>query len=98
MQLRTMNTLSLFNCVLLYVPNQKQARRVYEILRLKATDRSNAEEYKAYRLSVKNRMNGPYQVRVLIINTLESRDEPYTCKSSACIIMSMVNVKLIVLN
>ena len=54
-------------CVLLYVPNQKQARRVYEILRLKATDRSNAEEYKAYRLSVKNRMNGPYQVRVLLI-------------------------------
>ena len=38
---------------------------MYEILRLKATDRSNAEEYKSYRLSVKNRLNGPYQVRVL---------------------------------
>lgn len=41
---------------------QKQARRVYEILRLKATDRSNQEAYKTYRLMVKNRLNGPHQV------------------------------------
>ena len=26
------------------------------------TDRSNPEQYKAYRLTVKNRLNGPYQV------------------------------------
>ena len=35
---------------------------MYEILRLRATDRSNPEQYKAYRLTVKNRLNGPYQV------------------------------------
>lgn len=38
-----------------------QVRRVYEILRLKATDRSDVEEYRAYRLLVKNRLNAPHQ-------------------------------------
>ncbi|XP_031552908.1 histone acetyltransferase type B catalytic subunit-like [Actinia tenebrosa] len=41
--------------------NKLQCRRVYEILRLKATDRSNAEEYQNYRLDVKRRLNAPYQ-------------------------------------
>ena len=45
-------------------PLQRQSRRVYEILRLRATDRSNPEEYKSYRLTVKNRLNGPYKVHV----------------------------------
>ena len=35
---------------------------MYEILRLKATDRSNAEQYRDYRLMVKNRLNAPQQV------------------------------------
>ena len=35
---------------------------MYEILRLRVTDLSNAEEYKAYRLEVKNRLNIPFQV------------------------------------
>lgn len=39
----------------------RQARRVYEILRLKSIDRNNAKEYRAYRLDIKNRLNAPYQ-------------------------------------
>lgn len=42
---------------------QKQARRVYEILRLQMTDIHNSEQYRRYRLDVKNRLNVPYQVR-----------------------------------
>jgi len=41
--------------------NKIQCRKVYEILRLRVTDLSNAEEYKAYRLEVKNRLNIPFQ-------------------------------------
>ncbi len=36
---------------------------MYEILRLQATDKSDKEQYKAYRFVVKNRLNGPYRVR-----------------------------------
>ncbi|XP_048577478.1 histone acetyltransferase type B catalytic subunit isoform X2 [Nematostella vectensis] len=38
-----------------------QCRRVYEILRLKVTDRSNTAEYRDYRLDIKKRLNMPYQ-------------------------------------
>lgn len=41
--------------------NKKQARRVYEILRLRITDVSNEQEYQTYRLDVKRRLNVPYQ-------------------------------------
>ncbi len=41
---------------------KRQARRVYEILRLKATKRSVKDEYKAYRVDVKRRLNIPFQV------------------------------------
>ncbi|XP_065883019.1 histone acetyltransferase type B catalytic subunit-like isoform X2 [Dysidea avara] len=41
--------------------NKKQCQRVYEILRLRATDRNNTEQYKNYRLTVKNRLNAPFQ-------------------------------------
>ncbi|NP_001171746.1 histone acetyltransferase type B catalytic subunit [Saccoglossus kowalevskii] len=41
--------------------NQKQARRVYEILRLRVTDESNANQFKEYRLDIKKRLNIPYQ-------------------------------------
>ncbi|XP_046396041.1 histone acetyltransferase type B catalytic subunit [Ischnura elegans] len=40
--------------------HKKQVRRVYEILRLRLTDRENKEEYRAYRLEIKNRLNGPF--------------------------------------
>ncbi|XP_003739261.1 histone acetyltransferase type B catalytic subunit [Galendromus occidentalis] len=36
---------------------RRQARRVYEILRLKNTPKKSAAEYKKYRLDVKNRLN-----------------------------------------
>lgn len=40
---------------------QKQARRIYEILRLKVTNISNETEYRDYRLNVKRRLNIPLQ-------------------------------------
>lgn len=43
-------------------PFQAQARRVYEILRLRVTDRSDPEQYRSYRLAVKNRLNAAHQV------------------------------------
>jgi len=41
--------------------NKKQSRRIYEILRLKVTDRENQDQYRAYRLDVKKRLNIPFQ-------------------------------------
>ncbi|XP_058803109.1 histone acetyltransferase type B catalytic subunit [Phymastichus coffea] len=41
--------------------NKKQARRVYEILRLYATDMSDEKDYLEYRLDVKRRLNIPYK-------------------------------------
>lgn len=48
--------------------NAKQARRIYEILRLKNTDTTDAQQYQAYRLDVKNRLNAPFQVRLISFN------------------------------
>lgn len=44
-----------------YKITKQQARRVYEILRLKSIDRKNEEEYREYRVSIKQRFNAPYQ-------------------------------------
>ncbi|KAE8741956.1 hypothetical protein FOCC_FOCC012516 [Frankliniella occidentalis] len=41
--------------------NKRQARRVYEILRLKATNRKDKEDYRQYRLNIKRRLNTPFQ-------------------------------------
>lgn len=41
--------------------NKKQARTVYEILRLRAINIVNKEEYRAYRLDVKGRLNIPFK-------------------------------------
>ncbi|CAH2305754.1 histone acetyltransferase type B catalytic subunit [Pelobates cultripes] len=41
--------------------NKQHARRVYEILRLRATDLSDPEKAKAYRLDIKKRLVGPYK-------------------------------------
>lgn len=41
--------------------NRKQARRVYEILRLKATNTADKEAYRQYRLDIKRRLNIPFQ-------------------------------------
>lgn len=39
----------------------RQARKVYEILKLKNLDTTNQEEYRKFRLEIKNRLNGPNQ-------------------------------------
>uniref|UniRef100_A0A3P8VFC8 Histone acetyltransferase type B catalytic subunit n=1 Tax=Cynoglossus semilaevis TaxID=244447 RepID=A0A3P8VFC8_CYNSE len=41
--------------------NKKHARRVYEILRLRATDMSDEEKARDFRLEVKRRLFGPYR-------------------------------------
>lgn len=41
--------------------NRKQARRVYEILRLRATNMADKEQRKAYRIDIKKRLNVPFQ-------------------------------------
>lgn len=41
--------------------NRRQARRIYEILRLKATDSTVKEQFRQYRLDVKKRLNIPFQ-------------------------------------
>ena len=41
---------------------QKQTRRIYEILRLKATNCNELKEYTAYRIDIKRRLNLPFQV------------------------------------
>jgi len=40
---------------------KKQARRIYEIIRLHYTSLSDADQYKNYRIDVKKRLNIPYQ-------------------------------------
>ena len=40
--------------------NRTQARRVFEILKLRATNRSDAAAYRAFRLEVKRRLNAPF--------------------------------------
>uniref|UniRef100_A0A146LDP9 Histone acetyltransferase type B catalytic subunit n=1 Tax=Lygus hesperus TaxID=30085 RepID=A0A146LDP9_LYGHE len=46
--------------------NKKQARRVYEILRLYYTNRNNEKEFTAYRLCVKKRLNALFQREVVV--------------------------------
>jgi len=40
---------------------KKQARRVYEIVRLHYTSLADKEQYKEYRIDIKRRLNAPYQ-------------------------------------
>ncbi|XP_013186287.1 histone acetyltransferase type B catalytic subunit [Amyelois transitella] len=51
--------------------NKKQARRVYEILRLKHTNTSDKTSYLNYRLDVKNRLNAPFQKKKLEMKKLQ---------------------------
>lgn len=53
--------------------NPKQCRIVYEILRLKATNVFDAEEYKAYRLCVKKRLNIPHHKQKEDLKKMEKR-------------------------
>ncbi|XP_052744341.1 histone acetyltransferase type B catalytic subunit [Bicyclus anynana] len=56
--------------------NKKQARRVYEILRLKNTNLSDKSAYLQYRLDVKNRLNAPYQKKKLEMKKLQKVLKP----------------------
>jgi len=49
-----------------------QVRRAYEILRLKATNRQDEAEYKAYRVYVKRRLYAPFIVSVSAAPVLET--------------------------
>ncbi|OWF35869.1 histone acetyltransferase type B catalytic subunit-like [Mizuhopecten yessoensis] len=51
--------------------NKRQSRRIYEILRLKATDTSDKEMYRAYRLDIKRRLNAPFQKKGRDFDKLE---------------------------
>lgn len=59
-----------------YKINKKQARRVYEILRLKNTNTSDKTEYLNYRLDVKNRLNAPFQKKKLEMKKLQKVLKP----------------------
>lgn len=50
---------------------KKQARRVFEILRLRITNIHNEKEYRSYRLDVKNRLNAPHQRQKLDLEKLQ---------------------------
>jgi histone acetyltransferase 1 len=41
--------------------SKKQARRIYEILRLKFTPKFDEQQMKLYRLDIKNRLNAPHK-------------------------------------
>ena len=43
---------------------QRQARRVYEILRLQHTNENDDAEFTKYRLAIKSRINQPMMVRL----------------------------------
>lgn len=56
-----------------YKINPRQCRIIYEILRLNATNVNDEEEYKAYRLCVKKRLNGPHQKQKEDLKKMEKR-------------------------
>lgn len=55
---------------------QRQARKVYEILRLKNLDSDDEEAHKKFRLDIKNRLNGPAQRAKLDCEKLEKKGYP----------------------
>jgi len=55
---------------------RKQARRVYEIIRLHFTSLSDAQEYKSFKLDVKKRLNIPYQKEQSQLNKLQKALKP----------------------
>ncbi|XP_076455980.1 histone acetyltransferase type B catalytic subunit-like [Babylonia areolata] len=56
--------------------NKRQARRVYEILRLKITDENNTSMYRQYRLDLKRRLNKPFQRNQRDYHKLERALQP----------------------
>nr|CAG4647919.1 EOG090X06NC [Moina brachiata]SVE93024.1 EOG090X06NC [Moina brachiata] len=62
--------------------NKRQARRVYEILRFKATKLADPEEYRAFRLDVKRRLNIPYQKEASDYKKLQRALNPEELRST----------------
>lgn len=52
---------------------QRQARKVYEILKLKSIDDDDLDAFRDYRLEIKNRLNIPFQKLKLDCNRVEKR-------------------------
>lgn len=55
---------------------KKQARRVYEIIRLQYTKVADKEQYKEYRVDVKRRLNAPYQKEQSQLDKLQKALNP----------------------
>jgi len=55
---------------------KKQARRVYEIIRLHYTNRSDPQLFKEYRVDVKRRLNAPYQREQIQLEKLKRALKP----------------------
>ncbi|KAH9526411.1 histone acetyltransferase 1 [Dermatophagoides farinae] len=53
--------------------NPKQTRRVFEILKLKLTNRNDPEQYRQYRMGIKQRLNAPYKKQINDIERLRQR-------------------------
>jgi len=53
---------------------RRQARKVYEVLKLRITNKKNEDEYRAYRLEIKNRLNIPNQKQKIDIDRALKRD------------------------
>uniref|UniRef100_A0A6G1SNU3 Histone acetyltransferase type B catalytic subunit n=1 Tax=Aceria tosichella TaxID=561515 RepID=A0A6G1SNU3_9ACAR len=53
---------------------RRQARKVYEILKLRVTNKSDEEEYKNYRIEIKNRLNIPNQKQRIDVDRAMKRD------------------------
>ena len=45
---------------------QESVRNVYNVLRLRATDRTNSEDYKGFRLHIKNQLYANFRVSRLV--------------------------------
>lgn len=64
---------------------KKQARRVYEILRLGVTNMNDPKEYRKYRILIKNRLNAPHQKDVNYQKRLDKVLKPEEMKTFACL-------------
>jgi histone acetyltransferase 1 len=51
--------------------SKRQARRVFEILRFRITDKSNETDYKSYRIIIKQRLNAPFQKQLIDFEKLK---------------------------
>jgi len=65
-----------------FLINKKQARRIYEILRFRATNVADKDEYQGYRLDVKRRLNIPYQKEASDFKKLQKALNPDELRST----------------